>query len=194
MTREPGVRAARPSGMRSASTTGVTLALLLAVLGGCTNADQPGGTAGAASSTPAATGTSSAPTATSPSTPAPSVPDPGGTTAAARVTLTRSGGFAGRGDTVTVEPDGRWTAVDRAGSRRTGRLDPADLGRLRGLAADPRLADEARRSTTPTGCADVFTYRLTVDNLETGYVDCPADTGPPPATRALVELILRATG
>ncbi|GAB3951609.1 hypothetical protein GCM10027614_53880 [Micromonospora vulcania] len=51
--------------------------------------------------------------------------------------LTRSGGFAGRGDRVTVEPDGRWTAVDRAGSRRTGKLSAADLGRLRGLAADP---------------------------------------------------------
>ncbi|MFC4018820.1 hypothetical protein ACFOW4_12820 [Micromonospora sp. GCM10011542] len=177
---------------------GVTLVLLLAVLAGCTAADRTG-------TTPATSGGSGAPSAptptpgTLPATPAPSGPGPTTATATAtatatRIVLTRSGGFAGRGDTVTVEPDGRWTAVDRAGSRRTGRLDPADLGRLHGLAADPRLAEEARRSPTPTGCADVFSYRLTVGAVETEYVDCPADAPPPPATRALVELLLRATG
>ena len=108
--------------------------------------------------------------------------------------LFRSGGFAGRGDNVTVEPNGRWTVVDRAGSRRTGQLTPADLSRLRELAADPRLPAEARRTATATTCADAFSYRLTVGAVETGYVDCPADPAPPPVTRALVELLLRATG
>ncbi|MFG3557857.1 hypothetical protein ACGGAQ_26105 [Micromonospora sp. NPDC047557] len=186
--------------MRPASTTGVTIALLAALLAGCTGTDR----AGSPADQPAATGTpppatanpttpnGTAPTGTAPTGPVP--PGPGATDAAAgRVTLFRSGGFAGRGDNVTVEPDGRWTVVDRAGSRRSGKLDTADLGRLRGLAADPRLTTEARRTATATSCADAFSYRLTVGTVETGYVDCPADPAPPPATRALVELLLRVT-
>ncbi|MEV4659063.1 protealysin inhibitor emfourin [Micromonospora sp. NPDC049301] len=185
--------------MRPASTTGVTVALLVALLAGCTSddragtaPDQPPATIGPTPTGPA-TGVPPTTVPTTPGTPAPTGPDATGSTAT-RVMLFRSGGFAGRGDAVTVEPDGRWTLVDRAGSRRTGRLDTTDLGRLRGLAADPRLAAEARRPTTPTSCADAFSYRLTVGTVETAYVDCPADAAPPPATRALVELLLRATG
>ncbi|WP_405429233.1 hypothetical protein [Micromonospora sp. NBC_00617] len=182
--------------MRPASTTGVTIALLAALLAGCTGTDRAGSAADRPSATgtpPPATATPTAPTGTAQTGPV--LPGPGATDAAAgRVTLFRSGGFAGRGDNVTIEPDGRWTVVDRAGSRRTGKLDAADLGRLRGLAADPRLTTEARRTATATSCADAFSYRLTVGAVETGYVDCPADPAPPPATRALVELLLRVTG
>ncbi|MDT0529594.1 hypothetical protein RM555_11410 [Micromonospora sp. DSM 115977] len=129
-----------------------------------------------------------------PSAPTVASPTSAPTAAAARVVLTRSGGFAGRGDTVTVEPDGRWSAVDRAGSRRTGRLSGADLDRLRRLVADPALAAEAGRPSAPTACHDAFDYRLTVGAVETGYVDCPSDAAPPPTTRAVVELLLAATG
>jgi len=175
--------------MRPASTAGVTFALLVALLAGCTSTDRTG----AAPSQPPAT-TAPGPTGTLLPTTAPTTggPETGG--AAARVTLRSSGGFAGRGDVVTVEPDGQWTAVDRAGSRRSGRLTPADLGSLSGLAADPRLAAEARQPSSPTSCADTFHYRLAVGGIETGYVDCPADAPPPPATQALVELLLRTTG
>ncbi|SCE89835.1 hypothetical protein GA0070607_2966 [Micromonospora coriariae] len=184
--------------MRPASTTGVTVALLVALLAGCTSADragtapdQPPATIGPGPTGPATAIPPSTAVLTTPGVPTgPEAPD----SAATRVMLFRSGGFAGRGDAVTVESDGRWTLVDRSGGRRAGRLDPADLGRLRGLAADPRIAAEARRPTTPTSCADAFSYRLTVGTIETGYVDCPADPAPPPATRALVELLLRATG
>ncbi|WP_377513469.1 protealysin inhibitor emfourin [Micromonospora vulcania] len=167
------------------------ITLMVAVLAGCTSADPVDTTP----NQPPVTATSP-PSSTAPTTsgaPAPTSPGTGATGAAGPVQLTRSGGFAGRGDRVTVEPDGRWTAVDRAGSRRTGKLSAADLGRLRGLAADPRLASESRVPTASTGCADAFTYRLSVGTIETGYVDCPSETTPPPATRALVELLLRAT-
>ncbi len=110
------------------------------------------------------------------------------------MTLRASGGFTGRGDVIVVEPDGQWTVTDRAGSRRTGRLTPADQGLLAGLAADPRLSTEAGQPTTATNCADVMHYRLTVGSNETGYADCPAEGPPPPATQALVKLLLRATG
>ncbi|MET8120188.1 hypothetical protein [Micromonospora sp. NPDC005189] len=177
--------------MRPASTTGVTIALLVALLAGCTSTDGAGTTPDQGPSTPGTTPTAPA-TDAPPATIAPTVA-PTVSAAASRVMLKRSGGFAGRGDVVTVEPDGQWTAVDRAGSRRTGRLSPADLGGLTGLAADPRLAAEARRTTPSSACADAFSYQLTVGTIETGYVDCPTETTPPPATRALVELLLRAT-
>ncbi|MGI5524265.1 hypothetical protein ACQEUX_25455 [Micromonospora sp. CA-259024] len=162
----------------------------MALLTGCTGADRaPTPDQPPVTTTPGPTGTA---TGIPQPTTAPTVgPETSGV--AARVALRSSGGFAGRGDAVTVEPDGQWTAVDQAGGRRSGRLTPADLGRLTGLAADPRLAAEARRPTSPTSCADAFHYRLTVGSIETGYVDCPADEPPPPATQALVKLLLRTT-
>ncbi|MFY1596799.1 hypothetical protein [Micromonospora sp. WMMD737] len=129
-----------------------------------------------------------------PSAPTVAPPTSAPTAATARVVLTRSGGFAGRGDTVTVEPDGRWSAVDRAGSRRTGRLSGADLDRLRRLVADPALAAEAGRPSAPTACHDAFSYQLTVGAVQTGYVDCPSDGGAATTTRLVVELLVGATG
>ncbi|WP_262282782.1 protealysin inhibitor emfourin [Micromonospora sp. MA102] len=113
---------------------------------------------------------------------------------AAPVVLTKSGGIVGLDDTVTVQPDGRWTRVDRAGASRTGRLSDADLDRLRQLATDSRLAAEAAATVPATMCADAFSYRLTVGPTTTGYVDCPPQATPPPATAALVDLLTRATG
>ncbi|MGC4754812.1 hypothetical protein [Micromonospora trifolii] len=180
--------------MRPISTTGAAIALLVALLTGCTSAERTPTTP--APTTPAPTTPSQPPVTTAPGPTGTLLPTtaPQESGAAARVMLRSSGGFAGRGDVVTVEPDGQWTAVDRAGSRRTGRLSPADLGRLTALAADPRLAVEARRTTSPTTCADVFTYRVTVGTMETGYADCPAEGPPPPATQDVVKLLLRATG
>ncbi|MFG1756065.1 hypothetical protein [Micromonospora echinofusca] len=164
--------------MRSASMAGVKVALMAALLSGCTTTAPPDRTTPPATDRPAA-GTTAPP---------PAEPTP------ARVVLTRSGGIAGRGDTVTVEPDGRWSVVDRAGARRTGRLSGADLDRLRRLVADPALAAEAARPSAPTACRDAFSYRLTVGTVETGYVDCPTDGGAPATARAVVELLVGATG
>ncbi|WP_141714917.1 protealysin inhibitor emfourin [Micromonospora rhizosphaerae] len=153
--------------MRSTRVAAVTVAALLIPLGGCSATDSTS-TGARRSATPAAQ--------------------------VARLVLEKSGGIAGVRDTVTVEPDGRWTVVDRSGASRTGQLSAADLERLRQLAADPRLAAETGSTTKPTSCADSFTYLLTVDGTTTGYVDCPTDASRPAATAAVVELLTRATG
>ncbi|MBQ0988966.1 hypothetical protein KBX08_02525 [Micromonospora sp. H61] len=176
--------------MRLASTTAVTVAFLAALLTGCTSVDRALTTT---PTQPSATTATAPATGTSQPTTAPTV-SAGASGVAPRVTLRISGGFAGRGDSIVVEPDGQWTVTDRAGSRSLGRLTPADQGILAGLAADPRLATEARRPTTATNCSDAMNYRLTVASNDTGYADCPADGTPPPATQAVVKLLLRTTG
>ncbi|MEU4530949.1 hypothetical protein AB0F49_22235 [Micromonospora ureilytica] len=182
--------------MRPASTTAVTVALLAALLTGCTSVDRAPTTTPTQPSATTATGPAAPATGTAQPTTASAAPTASAEASgvAPRVTLRGSGGFAGRGDSIVVEPDGQWTATDRAGSRRIGRLTPADQGLLAGLAADPRLGTEARQPTTATTCADVMHYRLTVGSNETGYADCPAEGPPPPATQAVVKLLLRATG
>ncbi|MFC4146570.1 hypothetical protein ACFO0M_09915 [Micromonospora mangrovi] len=131
--------------------------------------------------------------ATTGSTPsAPNAASPSATTGV-RVVLTKSGGIAGLRDTVTVEPDGRWTVADKTGATRTGQLSPADLDRLRQLTTDPKLAAEPADTAAPTNCADAFTYQLTAGSRTTGFVDCPTDPDRPATTAAVADLLTRAT-
>lgn len=179
--------------MRSTPAAAVTLAALLIALAGCSATDPAAvPTSPAATSAPATPTTDGTPTA-----PATTGTPPGaGMTPApqtVRVMLEKTGGLAGVQDRITVEPDGRWTVVDRSGASRTGQLSAADLDRLRQLAADPRLAAEATATPAATNCADSFTYQLTVAGRTTRYVDCPTDPNRPEVTAALVDLLTRAT-
>ncbi|MEV5820718.1 hypothetical protein ABUL04_01050 [Micromonospora harpali] len=147
----------------------------------------------------------SAPSGVTGPTPAPGAPTtgPAGSTggpattgtaapvAADRVVVRRSGGYGGLDDTVTVEPDGRWTAVDRAGARRTGRFTGADLDRLRQLAAAPRIA-EGGTDDGDGRCGDAFEYQVSVGGATVDWTDCPVAGTPPPAASALAEFVLTA--
>jgi hypothetical protein len=166
------------------------LAVLLVALTGC--AADPALGPGSAASTPSpeASALPATPTTDVPATTGPTGRSPA---AAPRVVLRRSGGFAGQDDTITVEPDGRWTAVDRAGTRRTGRLAAADLDRLRRLAIDPGLANTPA-PVKGVHCADALAYRLTVGGITVDWFDCPAVGTPPEAASALATLLLEATG
>jgi hypothetical protein len=118
-------------------------------------------------------------------TPSPSAGDP-------VVTVVRTGGFAGVHDQVTVAADGTWTATDRAGSSRSGRLSDDQREKLRGLAADPRLAQESAQTRPATRCADAFEYALTVNTTRVHFVDCPTDEDLPRAAIAVVALVTQA--
>ncbi|SCE74544.1 hypothetical protein GA0074695_0775 [Micromonospora viridifaciens] len=170
--------------MRTALVAAVALAAFLVPLAACA---QTGGTG----ATPA-----SVPTTTPASTPT-TAPATDGTEPARKpgveVVLTKSGGFAGLNDTVTVTADGHWTKVDREGATRSGQLAPAELDRLRQLTADRRLLAEATATAAATDCADAFTYQLTVGAVTTGYVDCSPEHAPPAVTAAVVELLTQAT-
>lgn len=183
--------------MRSTPAAAAAVAALLAVLSGCTSTDPTvADPSPAATATPTVATPTTAPatptTGASPTTAAPATAGTPGT--ATRVVLVRTGGIAGMRDTVTVEPDGRWTRADRAGGTRTGRLNTTDLSRLRQLLADPRLTAETTATADPGDCADAFAYRLTANARTTGYVDCDSGPDRPPATAAVVQLLTRVTG
>ncbi|MEU7618597.1 hypothetical protein AB0M91_09890 [Micromonospora rifamycinica] len=184
--------------MRALNPAFVTIAVAVGLLTGC-SATDPGSPAPPPASTTGTAGTGTPAGGPGASDTAPTAGGPGadGTAAApapapaaATVTLTRSGGFAGNRDTVTVEPDGRWTTTDRAGATRTGRLEPAQLDRLRTLAGPA-----AREGDSPPDarCADTFAYRLTIGAHSVDWTDCPTGPPPPAAAHDLATLLLKTT-
>ncbi|MEV0944443.1 hypothetical protein AB0I90_29275 [Micromonospora wenchangensis] len=174
--------------MRSSALVLTALAATAALLTGC-SADEPGTPAPPAATT-AATSGGTATTGTPAGTPATGTPGTRGA-GADRVVLTRSGGFAGNRDTVTVEPDGRWTTTDRAGATRAGRLDPAALDRLRMLVGPATRGGAGTPSDD--GCADTYRYQLTVGTTRVDWTDCPTGPQPPAATQELAALLLKTT-
>jgi len=107
------------------------------------------------------------------------------------VVVHRTGGIAGMDDTVTVKPDGSWTATSRRGaSTRMGQLTDAQRDQLRTLAADPRLGQEAGSTPGKTKCADAFNYTVTVGAHLVAYTDCPTDQTPPAAS-AVAKLVMQ---
>ncbi|MEH1017512.1 hypothetical protein V6U90_31065 [Micromonospora sp. CPCC 206060] len=192
-------------GMRAARAGAVTLLLLAmsACSGTRDRADWHDGQSTGTGLPAASTGpTGDARPGTTPSArptdPVPSTsPTPGRPASAAtnvRVVLTRAGGIAGKGETITVEPKGTWTVTDRAGGRRTGRLSTTERNRLSELTNDPRLATEAAQAPGGTNCRDVFTYTLSAGAYRVTFTDCPTDTGRPAAALAIVDLLTTATG
>lgn len=181
--------------MRSSALVLTTITVSLGLLTGC-SANDPGspaappatptGTAG--STAPATGGVTPGGTADAGTTRGPDVTESAAT--ADRVTLTRSGGFAGNRDTVTVEPDGRWTTTDRVGTTRTGRLTPAQLDQLRTLTGP---ATRSRGGPPDGRCADTYAYQLTVGTRSVEWSDCPSGPQPPAAAPQLAALLLKTT-
>lgn len=168
-TREANVRTVR---------TGRTAAgalLAVAVLVGCgaggggspgpggTSAGTSGGTSAGTSGGGGATAGATAGTPGSSGRPAPSAspsPDP---VAQRLVTVTRTGGFAGRTVVLTVRGDGSWTRTSGTAQPGAGRLPPSGLEALRTAlrAADlPRLPADARADPP---VYDGFAYEFAYD-------------------------------
>ncbi|MFI9641618.1 hypothetical protein ACIG87_16390 [Micromonospora sp. NPDC051925] len=184
--------------MRSSVLVLIKITVIVGLLTGC-SATEPGSPTPPSPAVPAGTTSSATPTGASgtatPTGPAGDATAQGtnaaGSTGVDRVTLTRFGGFAGSRDTVTVEPDGRWTTTNRAGTSRTGRITTADLDRLRTLVGP---ATRSGDGGPPDGrCADTYIYQLTVGAHSVDWTDCPTGPQPPAAAKELATLLLRTT-
>ena len=106
------------------------------------------------------------------------------------VSLTRTGGFAGVNQSITIAADGTWTYADKRGSTSsTGQFTQAQLAQLAQLALDPRIAQEALQ-TSGTVCNDAFHYTVAIGGQNATFEDCG---GSRPAIRAMVEYVAQTT-
>lgn len=175
--------------MRPTLPAAVLLVLALAACapGPVTTPGFPTGTAGSPSGPDAPTSGAPSPRASASPTAAPAPTKASPLPANTRVVVNRSGGFAGRSVTLTVEPDGRWTR-DGAGGRSTGRLTDDRRTRLRALVTDPRLVGESGMYLTQ-GCADSYLWQVTAGPVRVTYMECLARAKQPPVSSSIVELI-----
>lgn len=107
------------------------------------------------------------------------------------VTVQRTGGIAGLDDRIELDSTGKWTHTARGDQQRTGQLSAAQLDRLRGLAADPRLAAEAARPSDKPGCADGFSYLVIAKGNQVRYSDCGSG-GMPVAANEIFTFVTQA--
>lgn len=75
------------------------------------------------------------------------------------VTFTKVGGFMPFNDTLTVSGDGSLTLTDRSHATKTGKVDPKDLERLRGLLKSPEFQGAAAAYRNDRG-ADLVTHTI----------------------------------
>lgn len=111
-----------------------------------------------------------------------------------KVTLVRSGGFAGVQQQVVVSKTGRWTYQTRGDEDKQGRLTNAQTQRLRGWAADPKFADEAGYArSTATSCRDGYQHSLTAGDVSVTVEDCAGGFKDRPISAKIVNLLRDAT-
>jgi hypothetical protein len=110
---------------------------------------------------------------------------------AARVTVQRTGGFAGVSQELVVEADGRWRYTASrgpdAGAVKTGRLGAAQRERLQGLLGDPSFGS----AWYPGTCADGFHYSLVTGERRVEWDEC--GDNPAKVAQAIVALLAGAT-
>jgi hypothetical protein len=139
---------------------------VVVLLAGCAQADQAGGGRG-----------------TSPTTPPGKAMD--------RVTITRTGGFAGVNQEIVVMSDGAWTYTDkRTGSSQQGQLTADQLDQLGRLVSDPEFT-QARPASRGASCADTFIYTIAVGDLSINFDDCNGKDQP--GIKAVIDFITTAT-
>jgi hypothetical protein len=93
-------------------------------------------------------------------------------------TLTRTGGFIGAADRVTVAADGTATMTRRGSSPVQVKLSSTDLARLRSLLLDPALTREARQVRTTGVCNDGFRYSVRTPTLSMTWDTCDKKARP----------------
>ncbi|MGE5828725.1 MAG: hypothetical protein ACM30G_10240 [Micromonosporaceae bacterium] len=108
-----------------------------------------------------------------------------------KVTITRSGGFAGVNQVLTVMPDGSWAYTDkRSGASQRGQLTADQMAQLGHLVSDPNML--AQRPPASSGsCADTFLYTVAVGEASVKFDDC--NDKDQPAVKAVIDFLATLT-
>ncbi|AXE22966.1 hypothetical protein C0216_05410 [Streptomyces globosus] len=162
--------------------TAGALAGVAVVLAGCSTAPG-GGSAASPAGAPPATAAPSTPPAPPEAAPAPDAPSP---TAERLVTVTRSGGYAGKTTSLLVKGDGSWARLDgEARPAGSGRLSPEDLAELRAALAAADFPRLPRVSMDGGTVFDGFTYVFVHAGREVATADGSIPAGLRPVLDAL---------
>jgi hypothetical protein len=94
------------------------------------------------------------------------------TAAPVRVTVTRSGGFAGVQQRVVIEPDGRWIRAGGSADTPIGQLSADQIAQLQRLAHEPVVAATGAPPSRNPRCADGYVYTVSIGAATTAYTDC----------------------
>jgi hypothetical protein len=175
--------------MRTARWFGaLTVLVLTVVVAGCATSSGPGsGDLSAGTPTPSGSGPAGSPSPTGGASPQQNPPAPA--PAPVRVVISRTGGFAGVQETITIEPNGNWVYNNAKGSTADrGTLSASQRANLLRLLSDPRFATEIRKPNTAV-CNDAFEYMIQVGEMTASFEDC-ADR---PAVAAVLTAISQAT-
>lgn len=109
------------------------------------------------------------------------LPAPSPAAAGTLVELSVTGGLAGVRDVVVVREDGTYLTYRKQGKGDSGRMEPAELTRLRDALAAARFP-ALPAEVTPAPVADGFTYRLT----HRGHAVTTSDPVPLPELKAVL--------
>ncbi len=174
--------------MRTARWFGaLTVLVLTVIVAGCATPTGTGsGDLPAGTPTPSGSGPAGSPSPTGGAPPQSNPPAP----ALGRVVISRTGGFAGVQEMITIEPNGNWSYNNAKGSAADrGTLSASERANLLRLVSDPRFATEIRKPNGPAVCNDAFQYTIQVGEMTASFEDC-ADR---PAVAAVLNAIGQAT-
>ena len=107
---------------------------------------------------------------------APAGPAPVGGASAAHpypLTITRTGGFAGVNESITLASDGGWSYTSAKGKPAAqGTLAPADLAQVTQTVSNPAFGADVRAHKTGGTCADGFTYSVSIGPETSTFEEC----------------------
>ena len=120
-----------------------------------------------------------APGGAAPGGPAPGGPAPGGPGAGTTathpypLTISRTGGFAGGDESITVRSDGGWSySANRGKPTAQGTLPAPDLAKVTQTLSDPAFGLDVRPHKQNGVCADGFTYSVSIGPETSTFDEC----------------------
>src|SRR5215831_14298075 len=119
-----------------------------------------------------------APGGAAPGGPAPGGPGPGGATTATAahpypLTITRTGGFIGVNESITLRSDGGWSySAIKGKPTAQGTLPAADLAKVNQTLSNPAFGLDVRPHKNGVVCNDGYTYSVSIGPETSTFDEC----------------------